>query len=126
MDRILWIGLGGFLGANCRYWFGYWVAERFGPSFPIATLVINTTGSFLLGLVIALTAGRLPVDPAVRLFFAVGFCGGFTTFSTYSLEAHGLLAEGAWLPALLYLAGSVLAGLIAVTTGLLIGHRLAG
>ncbi len=126
MDRIWWVGLGGFLGANCRYWLGLWIVERFGPSFPIGTLTINTTGSFILGLFFALVSDRLPVDPAVRLLIAVGFCGGYTTFSTYSYEALTLLAERAYLAAATYVIGSVVLGLLAVWLGAALGHLIAG
>lgn len=126
MDRILWVGLGGFLGANCRYWLSLWLAERWGTGFPLGTLIVNVSGSFLLGFFVALASGRLPIDPNLRLLIAVGFCGGYTTFSTYSVEGVGLLGERAFGPATLYLAGSVVLGLAAVWLGLFLGRRLAG
>ena len=126
MDRIWWVGLGGFLGANCRYWLGLWIAERFSSNFPIGTLTINTTGSFILGLFFALAIDRIPLDPAVRLLVAVGFCGGYTTFSTYSYEALTLLGERAYLPAATYVIGSVLLGLLAVWLGAALGRWIAG
>ena len=126
MDRIWWVGLGGFLGANCRYWLGLWIAERFSSNFPIGTLTINTTGSFILGLFFALAIDRIPLDPAVRLLVAVGFCGGYTTFSTYSYEALALLGERAYLPAAAYVIGSVLLGLLAVWLGAALGRWIVG
>ena len=126
MDRIWWVGLGGFLGANCRYWLGLWIAERFSSNFPIGTLTINTTGSFILGLFFALATDRIPLDPAVRLLVAVGFCGGYTTFSTYSYETLTLLGERAYLPAATYVIGSVLLGLLAVWLGAALGRWIAG
>jgi len=84
MDKYLIIGLGGFLGANARYLLSGWAAQKWGASFPYGTLLINATGSFILGLFLAATTGRVLVDPRWRLFFAIGFLGAYTTFSTYT------------------------------------------
>src|SRR6266571_9163681 len=82
----LWVGLGGFIGANVRYIFGTWVVHRFGPTFPIQTLLINVSGSLVIGVLLVLLTERLAADPAWRLLLVVGFLGGYTTFSSYSFE----------------------------------------
>ena len=124
MDKYLIIGLGGFLGANVRYLVGGWAAEKWGASFPYGTLLINVTGSFVLGLFLAVATGRLALDPRWRLFFAVGFLGAYTTFSTYTYETMQLvLAGGGWPGALNLLLSNAL-GLGAALLGVALGRLL--
>ena len=87
------VGLGGFLGANLRFWLGGWIQSRGGDAFPWGTLAVNASGSFLLGLTLAL-ALRGDWHPGWRLFLGVGVLGGYTTFSTFSHETVRLLADG--------------------------------
>jgi CrcB protein len=122
--RYLLVGLGGFLGANARYLIGGWVAERFGTTFPYSTLVINVTGSLLLGFFLTLTTERFVADPGWRLFFAIGFLGAYTTFSTFSFESVALLQERAWWLALANVFGSTLLGLAAVLLGIALARLL--
>jgi CrcB protein len=123
MRDVLWVGAGGFLGAVARYWVGGWVSRRMGTSFPYGTLVINVSGSFVLGLIMGLLDGHALV-PAVRLAMAIGFVGAYTTFSTFSYETMQLLESGAALLAGANVIGSVLAGLAAVVLGLAAGRGL--
>lgn len=116
--RYLIIGMGGFLGANARYLVAGWFAERFGPSFPYGTLVINVSGSFILGFFLGLITDRFSVHPHWRLFFAIGFLSAYTTFSTFSFENIALLQNRAFLLALANMVGSVALGLIAVILGM--------
>jgi CrcB protein len=116
--RYLVIGLGGFLGANARYLVGAWCVERFGASFPYGTLVINVSGSFILGFFLVLITDRFLVHPHWRLFFAIGFLGAYTTFSTFSFESFALLQNRAFLMALANMVGSVTLGLVAVVMGM--------
>jgi fluoride exporter len=120
----LLIGIGGFLGANARYVVAGWVTERYGASFPYGTLVINVSGSFLLGLFLALITDRFIVHPYWRLFFAIGFLGGYTTFSTFSFESFALLLERSFLLAVANMAGSVLLGQLAVLVGMWVARLL--
>lgn len=120
----LWIGLGGFLGANARYILGNWIIVRTGGGWPYHTFLINVTGGLAIGFVLTLLNARFPGDPAWRLFLVVGFLGGYTTFSSYTFEALALLRSGAWLGACLYLLGSNLLGLIATLLGLLLAQAL--
>jgi len=112
------VGLGGFLGANARYLMAHWIGERYGTSFPYGTLVINVSGSFIIGLFLVLITDRYIVHPNWRLFFSVGFLGAYTTFSTYSFESLVLILSGAWFPGLINLIGSVVLGLGATLCGM--------
>ena len=124
MGDVLWIGLGGFLGANARYAFGQWVADRLGAGFPFHTLVVNLTGSLAVGVVLVLLTERLVVDPAWRLLLVVGFLGGYTTFSSYTFEAFVLAEEGRWLAATWYVLGSNALGLAAVLLGVALARAV--
>lgn len=108
--------VGGGIGANARFWFGRFVAQLQGPvEFPWATFIINVAGSVILGAVAGSFLNH--PDPVRRnwyLLLGTGFCGGFTTFSTFSLETLELLRDGKTLSAVLYVMGSVLAGLVGV------------
>jgi CrcB protein len=118
------ISLGGVLGANARYLVAVYVAERLGAEFPYGTMLINVTGSLVIGFFLTLVSERLEVSPLWRLFFATGFLGAYTTFSTYAFETATLLREGAYGPALTYLFGSVAAGMIGVMVGIALAERL--
>lgn len=108
------IAIGAALGANLRYGVSIWVASRFGTAFPYGTLMINVVGSFLIGLLMALSMTRLPLSESLRLFVVTGLLGGFTTFSSFSYEAYMLVLNRSWLLALLYLIGSMLLGFLSV------------
>lgn len=126
MEKILLISAGAILGANLRYWLSLWAAQKWGADFPFGTLIINLTGSFLIGLFLTLAAERFLVDPRWRLLIAVGFLGAYTTFSTYAFESYNLLAAGRLMPALLNLLGSSLSGVLAVGLGIYAGKLMAG
>ena len=124
MDKYFLVGLGGFLGAIARYALGGWAAEKWGAGFPYGTLLINVSGSFVLGLFLAVTASRLPIDPRWRLFFAVGFLGAYTTFSTFTYETVQLLLANDWRPALAYVGVSNVLGVGAALLGIGLGRIL--
>ena len=124
MDKFLLISAGAVLGANARYWIGTWAAQKWGAAFPYGTLLINLTGSLLLGLFMALTAERLSIDPRLRLLIATGFLGAYTTFSTFTYESLSLLLKGAVWAGLLNVLGSTVLGLLAVGIGIWIGKSL--
>ena len=96
MQSLLWISLGAVGGANLRYWIGRWSSRLCGTSFPFGTLFINVTGSFLLGLFLVWTSERVLADPKWRLLFAIGFCGSYTTFSSYAFETMAYFEQGNW------------------------------
>ena len=118
------IGIGGFLGANARYLLGGWIAARYGTSFPYDTMVINVSGSFVVGFFLVLISERFIVHPNWRLFFAIGFLGAHTTFSTFSFETFSLIQQRSLFMALMNMVGSVLLGQLAVMTGMLLAQML--
>jgi CrcB protein len=124
MADYLWVGLGGFVGANARYALGVWVVNRVGAGFPLHTLLINVTGSLAIGALLVLLTERLPVDPAWRLLLVVGFLGGYTTFSSYTFEALALAEGGEWLEAAGYVLGSNGLGLAAAYLGVVLGRAV--
>ena len=97
--RYLAVGLGGAIGSIGRFWLNGVISRHFGETFPLGTLVINVTGSLAIAFFWALTApeGRLMVSPTARTFFMVGICGGYTTFSSFSLQTLNLALDGEWL-----------------------------
>lgn len=122
--KCLIVGLGGFVGANARYLLGGWVQQRWGPSFPAGTFVINVSGSFLLGL-FATLALRLTWGEEWRLLIAIGFLGAYTTFSTFEYETLQLIAEGRQYGAAAFnLLGSVLIGFAAAYLGIVAARLL--
>ncbi len=123
MELVL-VGIGGFAGAVARRVVDVWVTERTATTFPFGTLVINLSGSFLLGLLFAWAMERDVLPTAIRAPLMIGFLGAYTTFSTWMLESWRLVEDGAWALAAVNLAGSVLLGLIAVIAGLAIGRAL--
>ena len=126
LARVGWVGLGGFLGANARYWLGLWIQERMGSAFPWATFVINVTGSFVLGFFLTLLTDRfVPNAPALRLAVAVGFVGAYTTFSTFEWETMELVALSSWLRALGNALGSLFAGFLAVWLGVILARVMS-
>jgi len=120
------VAVGGALGSLGRFWLSGWVAHRYGTAFPWGTLVINVTGSFLIGLFAALNepAGHMGDSPTFRQFFMIGICGGYTTFSSFSLETLRQMQGGQWLYAGGYVAGSVVFCLLAVWLGYVLGGLL--
>jgi CrcB protein len=122
--KLLWIGLGGFLGANLRYLVQAWSADRWGSAFPYGTLLVNVTGSFCLGLLITLGTQRIAIPPNWRLFLAVGVLGGYTTFSSFTVETLNLIQTGRWLSGGVYLFGNVLLGLAGAFLGMVLAQAL--
>jgi CrcB protein len=111
------VAIGAMLGANLRFLVVNWAAERWGLDFPYGTFIINVSGSFLIGVLLAFLGERMAVNPLWRLFFATGFLGGYTTFSSYAWEALVLAEDGAWLRAGAYVLGSNALGLVGVWLG---------
>lgn len=122
-ESVLIVGVGGFVGANVRYLLGLWLTERLGAGLPWATLLINVTGSLLIGLFLVLATERIDLDPRWRLLFVTGFLGAYTTFSTFSWETLTLVEAGDYLPAALYVGGSVGAGFVAVVLGVWLARQ---
>src|SRR6185436_4347682 len=104
---------------------GVWIVGRLGADFPFHTLLINVSGSFVIGLLLMLLTERLAVDPAWRLLLVVGFLGGYTTFSSYTFEALALAEAGQWLAAVWYVLGSNGLGLIATYVGMMLARLMS-
>ena len=115
----LWIALGSAIGGVLRFAFSGLIAERIGETFPWGTLAVNVTGSLVIGFFFTLTGpdGRFLINTPARLFVMVGICGGFTTFSAFSLQTLMLARDGDWLRASVNIVASVLLCLVAVWLG---------
>src|SRR5690349_21713006 len=118
-----WIAIGSAIGGMSRYWFGGWVDERIGETFPWGTILVNISGSFAIGLIATLTAqdSRFMLSPSLRTFLMVGFCGGYTTYSSFSLQTLNLARNGDWLRA----GGNVLVTTALCLIAVWLGHVAA-
>jgi CrcB protein len=124
VEKFLWISIGAVFGANLRYWLADWAAARWGGNFPYGTFLINMTGSFILGMVVALITDHYIIDPRLRVLITVGLLGSFTTFSTYTYESIALIQQGQWWLGLVNLFGSSLLGGLSALLGIWIGKLL--
>jgi fluoride exporter len=129
MLAYLWVALGGALGSVGRFWLSGLVAARFGETFPLGTLVINVTGSFVIGILAALVIPEGRLDPQSRAFtvqfLMIGICGGYTTFSSFSLQTLNLMRAREWLYAGGNVILSVVLCMIAVWLGYLLGSAFS-
>jgi CrcB protein len=118
-----WIAVGSALGGMARYWLSGFVAEHIGETFPWGTIVVNISGSFVIGFFGTLTApdGRLLVGPTTRQFVMVGLCGGYTTFSSFSIQTLNLFRDGDWLRA----GGNIILSVALCLVAVWLGHILA-
>lgn len=122
MQQIIAIGVAGALGTLTRYGLGLWFSERVGPGFPWGTFVINITGAFILGFLAAV--GRQRIGPTLFLALTTGFLGGYTTFSTWTVETLTLAQKGNMTLALTNLVGSAVVGYLAAALGYTCGQTL--
>jgi CrcB protein len=128
MARLLMICLGGFVGTGMRYGLNGWAARRFGETFPWGTLLVNVSGSFVAGVAFYLTGSDSPiiVSATTRQVVLAGLLGGFTTFSSFSIQTLALVREGEVGAALGNVLGSVAAGLFAAWAGYVVARGLGG
>jgi fluoride exporter len=129
--NVLFVALGSAAGGVLRWLVGDWVQRAQGGTppvvFPLGTLVVNATGSFVLGLLAVVLAREAPGQPSVtRLLLAVGFCGGYTTFSTFSLDTVALIESRGWGVAATNVLASVALGLGGVALGIAAGRSMIG
>ncbi len=118
MKILLLVGIGGFLGSIARYLTQMGMGRVMPVIFPYGTLTVNIVGSFLIGIIYGMMDRNTLLSAEWRIFLATGFCGGFTTFSTFSYETLTLFREGEYAFAGLYVGGSVVIGLVAVMAGI--------
>jgi CrcB protein len=121
--RYLLVLVGGGTGALARYVAASAIMTRFGGKFPLGTLVINVTGSFLIGFVMTMLTERFQLDPQWRLLLVVGFLGGYTTFSSFEWETLTAVRDGALWAGILNIVSSVVLGYIAVWLGVVLARR---
>ncbi len=124
MQKYLFIAIGGALGSIARFWVGTTVAGRMGARFPFGTLVINITACFVIGLSLEFLNRHASVSPSWRFLIPIGFVGAYSTFSTFEWEAFTLGQSSFWI-AILYVAVSLVAGLVAVVAGISIAKALS-
>lgn len=121
MKQLLLIFAGGGLGSVARFLFGKWVNGLHQLNFPFGTLAVNLAACFMLGLVVGLSDQRQLLSADSKIFWAVGFCGGFSTFSTFSLETAQLFQQGMTVNGVMYILGSVVLCWLAVVLGMWVG-----
>ena len=124
MKNLLLVGIGGFGGSVLRYVTYLYFDKKFITIFPLATFTVNIIGSLIIGIIIGLSLKGNMVNNQMKLLLAAGFCGSFTTFSSFAFESYDLLQQKEILTSLLYIGLSVILGLIAVYGGLLITRLL--
>jgi CrcB protein len=117
----LWIALGAVAGASARYFLNGFVARNVSSAFPYGTLLINLTGSLVLGFFLVYSTDRVLLDPRWRLLIAIGFCGSYTTFSSYAFESFALMEQGQWL----MMGANILASNLLCLAAVLAGAALA-
>lgn len=122
--RILWLMVFGAIGTLARYGLQGFVQFRTLGTFPTGTLAVNLSGCFFLGLIGQFTLNHLVVSPDWRMAVTIGFFGGFTTFSSFGWETIKMLEDGEWVPAALYVAASVFAGLLLAWAGIRLANRM--
>ena len=120
----LWIALGAVVGASARYFLSLLIARDFSSSFPYGTLLINVTGSLIAGFFLVFSTERVLLDPRWRLLVVIGFCGSYTTFSSYAYESFALMERGQWLLTGVNIVGSNVLSLIAVVAGAALARAL--
>jgi fluoride exporter len=120
----LWISLGAIVGASARYFLSGFVARHFSTTFPYGTLIINITGSMILGFFLIYSTERVLLDPRWRLLVAIGFCGSYTTFSSYAFESFALMEQSQWLMLGINIVASNVLCLAAVLAGAMIAKGL--
>jgi len=126
VQNYIWIMIGSALGGAARYWCSGFAASRIGETFPWGTLMVNVIGSFVIGFFATLTApdGRFLVGTTARQFVMVGICGGYTTFSSFSLQTLNLARDGEWFRACANIGLSVVLCMLAVWLGLVAAAAL--
>ncbi|MCJ7711960.1 MAG: fluoride efflux transporter CrcB [Chloroflexi bacterium] len=123
-EAAILVGIGGLLGANARYLVSVWAARRIGPDFPYGTLIVNLSGSVLLGFLVTVIAGLAAYEREVQLLVPLGFVGAYTTFSTFAYESVGLVRRRAYGLAVTNVLGSTMLGLLGAWLGIAVARAI--
>lgn len=123
-QKILLLGIGGFLGSNLRYWISLKASQAWGVHFPFGTLIVNALGSFLLGIILILGSRDSPLDGQIKLMLGTGLMGALTTFSTFSVETVQLLEKSQFPQAALHILLNVITGIAFAYLGFLSARSL--
>lgn len=124
MIAVISVAIGGALGSVCRYGLAHWATLMFGRAFPYGIFAANVVGSFLIGLLMMLIVHKWQLTDPWRLLILVGFLGGFTTFSSFSLDAVQMLMDQLWLKSILYMLGSLFLSVAACGLGVWIATKM--
>jgi CrcB protein len=124
MQNILLAAVGGAIGSVLRYLVGVFSTRWFGPSFPWGTLTVNVVGAFVIGLMVEMIARRFNASPELRVFIVTGIIGGFTTWSSFTLDTMVLFERGATTAAFAYVVGSLVVSFAAIFAGLALGRAM--
>jgi fluoride exporter len=123
---LFYVAIGSALGGVSRYLLGGYIQRVLQTEFPAGTLLINVSGSLLIGAILQYAVETSTVTPELKALLTIGFCGGYTTFSTFSYETVALLKDGEWTRAGVYIAGSVLLSLVATFVGFALAREVIG
>ncbi len=124
LKSLLLVGSGGFIGSALRYLVQVNAEKILNSTFPLGTMIVNITGSFVIGVVYAFAEKGNLMSPEWRIFLAVGICGGFTTFSTFTMDNLNLMKDNSLIQLLFYTGGSLFIGILAVYLGILITRSI--
>ena len=119
-----YIAIGSAIGGLSRYWLGGLIQRAHGGPFPLGTLVINVTGSLLIGFLLRYSLDSTAVSAEMRGFLTIGFCGGYTTFSTFSWETVALIEDGDWRRASVYILASLILSILGTVAGVALARQL--
>ena len=124
LKNFLIVGIGSFFGGGTRYITQLFISKHSSYIFPISTLAVNIIGSFIIGIIFGLSLKTPLISNQMKLLLATGFCGGFTTFSSFSLDSFGLIRDGEYMYFFLYIALSIILGLLAAFIGVQLIKRI--
>jgi fluoride exporter len=124
LKTMLIVGSGGFIGSALRYLVQVNVEKLMSSTFPMGTLLVNVTGSFIIGIIYAFAEKGNLMSPEWRIFLAVGICGGFTTFSSFTMDNLNLMKDNSLIQLLLYTGGSIFLGILAVYLGIILTRAI--
>ena len=124
MNNVLIVSIGAIFGANARYILSRFAAKIMGPVFPYGTLLINVSGSLIVGFFMIWASERVLIDPRWRLLIVIGFCGAFTTFSSYAFETVAYFEQGQWWLMFTNIASNNLLSLVAALAGMALARAL--